>query len=277
MKPVFKNLIALTFCTLFISANAQTGPGITPINGKNNICTIFPAQSQTFSASGSGNFIGYNWVVQPGALANVNPSGSVVAVTFLQPGINYTVYCNTFNSVSSSQTVNMVVNVNETPQVTFSGNNTFCQGSSTNVQASPTTLMASSTISYIWNPMTGVGSPFSGNTVLSPSVSTNYIIVFSIASCTNSATFTTNVVHCPLGLNANKATELAYVSPNPSQGEFKINNAEPDSRVTVIDGLGRTVSEVFVGINREAVIRGLAAGNYIVIVGNRRIKIIVTE
>lgn len=277
MKPQLKNLFTLLFCLSVAVNSAQTGPGITPINGKTNICTIFPAQSQTYSASGSGNFIGYNWVVQPSIYANLNSSGSVVAVTFMQPGINYTVYCNTFNSVSSSQTVNAVVNVNETPQVTFSGNNTFCQGSSTNVQASPTTLMASSTISYLWNPMIGVGSPYSGNTTLSPSVTTNYTIVFSIGNCTNSANFNANVIVCPVGLSSNEMELQAVAYPNPSHGEFKVSEAEPGTKVTVTDMLGRPVTETFIGLNHEAVIRGLAAGNYVVIVGNRRIKIIVSD
>jgi hypothetical protein len=158
--------------------------------------------SGSFSVTASNSPTSYSWAVLPfnsGVIIS-NPTGSVTSIIFPFTGSDYTIVCVANNSSgTSSIPAFYVVTVNETPQVTFSGanSNVYCQGSPTSIQASPTTIGASSTISYTWTPPSGLSSPYVSSPVASPSVTTNYTVLFAMGTCTNTSQLTISVVTTP--------------------------------------------------------------------------------
>ena len=107
--------------------------------------------------------------------------------------MNYTLVCSAANSAGTATPVNYIIKVYETPQVTFSGGQSFCQGSSTNLSASPTIISASSSLSYTWSPTFGLNPTNSLNVTANPNATTTYSLFLSIPTCTNLATITVTV------------------------------------------------------------------------------------
>ena len=185
--------------TSFVTSFAQV-PVINPISGPSSVCSA-PAVPKTFTASASNSPLSYSWSTSPSASVTIgNASSDITSISFPNTNSSYTVYCYASNSAGASTTTSMVVTVFETPTVTFSGANSFCQGSSTNISASPTIISASSTLSYMWFP----GGTSGANLQASPTITTTYTLVLTIGSCTNSANVTVTLNQNPtIAINSN--------------------------------------------------------------------------
>lgn len=169
----------------FTGAIAQV-PVTSAISGPSSLCST-PSASQTYSVSASNSPSIYTWNAYPNTgVVFSNPNASSTTVSFPYTGFSYTLTCSATNGSGTGNVSTYVVNVFETPTVTFSGANTFCQGSSTNLSASPTILSASSTLSYNWSPATGLSSTTSYSVNASPAVNTTYTVLLTIGTCTNS-------------------------------------------------------------------------------------------
>jgi hypothetical protein len=153
----------------------------------------------SFTATAINNPTVYAWTVSSPSVGVIigNPTGSVTSITFPFTNANYTLYCTATNSAGTSPSASFVVHVFETPSVTFSGANYFCQGSSTNLQASATILMASPTINYFWAPGTGLNTQSGPNVTASPTMNTTYTVTATKGICSNTAAITVSVFPKP--------------------------------------------------------------------------------
>ncbi len=180
---------------LFTGALAQA-PVMNSITGPLTVCSI-PAAPGSYTASATNSPTSYSWYTVPYLGVNIsNPTGAITSIDFpftSASGTTYTVFCSATNGSGTSSQTAVVVNVFETPTVTFSGANSFCQGSSTSISASPTTISASSTISYNWTPSTGLSSTTGSSVIAMPASSTTYTVLYAIGSCTNSDQFAVSV------------------------------------------------------------------------------------
>ncbi len=182
-----KKIYTLTFLfVLFLSANLFSQvPVMNPISGSAVACAA-PSPASIYSTSASNSPISYSWSVTPSAGVLIGtPNASVTSISFPNSNATYTVSCSAMNGSGISTPVKFVVTVFETPTVTFSGNNSFCQGSSTNISASSTLLSASSTISYFWSPGTGLNTTLGPNVIANPSVPTTYTVTGTVGFCSN--------------------------------------------------------------------------------------------
>jgi hypothetical protein len=188
----------LVFSILFfviLSSNAQLLiPVMNPIAGPANVCSV-PAAGVTYSASANNNPISYQWsVLSPSAGIVISSTNSnTTNITFPNTNLNYTLICTATNAAGTSAPVIFIIKVYETPTVTFSGAQSFCQGSSTNLSASPTIISASSTLFYNWSPSSGLNTTTGPSVTANPSVTTTYSVLLTIATCTNMAFLTVTV------------------------------------------------------------------------------------
>jgi hypothetical protein len=185
--------LVLAACILSFGAFAQV-PLITGITGPTVTCSS-PAPAAIYNATAINNPTSYAWYALPSTgVVITNGNSASASISFGGPAGSYTVFCSGSNS-SGQGTVNaIVVNVFDTPKVTFSGNtNLFCQGSSTNLQASPTIYSASSTLSYSWTPSTGLNTTTGSVVIASPQVSTNYTVHIAMGVCKNTTQLFVNV------------------------------------------------------------------------------------
>jgi hypothetical protein len=207
MKKHLFSFVLFFACSFFSKIFAQA-PVITAINGPTAVCSS-PSQPMSFTATAINNPTAYAWTVSspsPGVIIG-NPTGSVTSITFPFTNATYTLYCSATNSLGTSPTVSFVVQVFETPSITFSGANSFCQGSSTNLQASATILMASPTINYFWAPGTGLNTQSGPTVTASPSVNTIYTVTATKGICSNTAAITVSVLPRPnVGANPTSAS-----------------------------------------------------------------------
>jgi hypothetical protein len=202
MNSFIRNLFLLALLN-FIAVRQSIAqvPVINPVQGPAVVClpaTVPP----TFSVSASNNPTSYSWSYSgPTNLATIsNPSGSVTSVSFPTPSGSavYLLYCYATNGSGNSSIDTFVVNIFQTPSITFSGANNFCQGGSTNLSASPTIFQASSTtISYLWTPATGLSSTTSYSVIASPPASTTYTVLASNGPCTSTNYFSVVVNALP--------------------------------------------------------------------------------
>ncbi len=287
MKKNYPNktwiVIALCFFA-FNEAFSQLVPVMQPIQGPSAVCAN-PAAPKTFSVSASNSPNFYSWTVTgpgSGGVVISNPSGSITTIGFPYPTqyATYTISCNASNSVGNSATSStFVVSVYETPSVTFSGSQSFCQGSSTNLSASPTILSASSTLSYNWSPATGLSSTNSYSVHANPPSTTNYTVLLTLGTCTNSAQLTVQVINCPpVGINSYTPDEKESLQfyPNPSNGSFIIKSTK-NKLAVILNELGQTMRTLNLQEDTEIKIEGLAPGVYFVVTPQSRKKIIVTQ
>lgn len=153
-------------------------------SGSNTFCqgssTNLSASSTILAASPT---VSYNWA--PGYGLNTTTGSNVIA----NPALS-TTYTVTATKGFCSNTAQIVVAPFETMSVTFSGANTFCQGSSTNLSASSTVLAASPTISYNWAPGYGLNTTTGANVIANPAVSTTYTVTAFFGSCSNTGQIT---------------------------------------------------------------------------------------
>jgi hypothetical protein len=273
--------LALGFLT-FNLAFSQVLPIMDPIQGPSVVCSQ-PANPKTYTASAINFPTSFAWsVIGPSSSGVVisNPSGSVTTISFPFPTsyTSYTVYCSASNGAGTSlNSSSMVVNVYETPKVTFSGANVFCQGSSTNLSASPTVLSASSTLSYSWSPSTGLSSTTGYSVHASPPSTTNYTILLTMGTCTNSAQVTVQVIQC-VGISSfdSYIYNSMSVYPNPNSGDFTIKS-DNDEIALIINELGQTLRKVDCIRATETKITSLPPGIYFIVTPNARKKMIVTQ
>lgn len=185
---------SILFFVIF-SINAQVlVPVMNPISGPANVCSV-PAAGVTYSASASNNPVSYQWsILSPSAgIIISSPNSNTTNITFPNTNLNYTLICTATNAAGTSAPVIFIIKVYETPTVTFTGNQSFCQGSSTNLSASPTIISASSTLFYNWSPSSGLNTTTGPSVTANPSVTTTYSVLLTIATCTNMALITVTV------------------------------------------------------------------------------------
>lgn len=183
MKNIYFFLLA---GLLSLTTAVAQVPSVVAISGPSSSCSA-PTAPKTYSAGATNSPTSYNWSASPSTgVVFGNPNGSFTSISFPYTGFSYTISCSATNANGTGNTFDYVVNVFETPTVTFSGANSFCQGSSTNLSASPTILSASSTLSYNWSPATGLSSTTNYSVNASPAVNTTYTVLLTIGTCTNS-------------------------------------------------------------------------------------------
>ncbi len=183
MKKLF--IILFTFFTLCDLAQA---PVMNAITGPTAVCSD-PSSPLSFTTSASNSPTSYSWTVIPSSGVTIfNPTSAITNISFPYSNGTYTLYCYATNGSGSSPTESFVVTVFETPTVTFSGANTFCQGSSTNLSASSTILAASPTIFYNWSPASSLNTPFGPNVTAFPTVPTIYTVTATKGFCSNTGT-----------------------------------------------------------------------------------------
>ncbi len=172
-------------------------PVMNSIVGPTAVCSP-PASPKSYTASASNSPTSYSWSTSPSVgVVIANFSGAITSISFPNTNLTYTVYCSATNGSGTSSTIAYTVTVFETPTVTFSGANSFCQGSSINLSASPTIISASSTLTYSWFPSNGLSST-NGHTVqANPSVTTTYSVLLTLGSCTNLASVVVTVQPLP--------------------------------------------------------------------------------
>lgn len=182
MKHIF--YILLSIISLNIIAQS---PIMNPIVGQSVICSS-PAAPVSFTTSASNSPLFYNWSIFPstGALIT-NDSSAVITILFPPANGTFTLYCSATNAFGTGATTFFVIDVFETPDVTFSGTNTFCQGSSTNLSASSTIGGASSTIFYNWAPSYGLNTTSGQNVIANPATPTNYTVTAFNGVCASSS------------------------------------------------------------------------------------------
>ncbi len=171
----------------FVNTIAQV-PFMSTISGPAAVCSAPVAK--TYSTSATNSPLYFSWAVSPAAGVVIgNATANITTISFPNTSTAYTISCSATNSVGTSYDSTFVVSVFETPTVTFSGSNSFCQGSSTNISASPTIVSASSTLSYNWSPSTGLSSTNNLNVSANPAANTTYTLSLAIGTCTNAVQF----------------------------------------------------------------------------------------
>lgn len=240
------------FILLFIpSVSFAQVPVIGPIQGQYNICAL-PSQAFTFSVSATNNPTSFSWTVNPAQGATYNNSGASTSVSFPAGNGTYTLYAIAFNASGSSATASFVVNVFETPTVTFSGSMITCQGSPTNIQASATTISASSTLSYSWTPSADLNTSTGYSVIANPSVTTTYSLMLAMGPCTNSALVTVTVKPMPafiffaqpVNICAGESSSINIAGT----GNFSVNGT-PSGSVNVVSPLQTTSYTVQTSLN----------------------------
>lgn len=274
-------LVLILFClSLFQFAKAQFPPIMNPIQGPNMVCSS-PASPKNFTASASGSPSSYTWTTYgtPGVIIN-SPNSAITSVSFSYPYPfpTFTLYCSSSNIAGTSNVVSFIVTVKETPSVTFSGANVFCQGSSTNLSASPTILSSSSTLTYSWSPSSGLNSTINYSVNCNANVSTNYSVLLTLGTCTNVAFVNVVVIPCFTSIDKNDLSSHQNLKtfPNPNHGNFSIL-ADSDQRVQLLNEIGQHVQTLELRSGEETKITGLKPGLYFIISPNTRKKIVVTQ
>lgn len=274
---VKKYFYSIFLSTLILNCIAQI-PVMNQITGPMNVCSS-PATPVSFTASASNSPTSYQWSVSsPSAGVNIaNPTSSTTSISFPYSNATYTIYCSATNNFGTSSTTSFVVNIFETPTVTFSGSGGFCQGSSTSLQASSTILAASPTISYSWSPPAGLNVTNLPNVIANNTVTTTYTVVATKGFCSNSAVITVSVLIC-VGIKTNSALEnnviLAY--PNPNNGSFIIKSTLPET-VIITTELGQIIKTLSITPFNDAKVNDLNSGIYFIITPTSRLKIVVIK
>jgi hypothetical protein len=192
MKKLFTIIL-----TIFAAHGFAQAPVMNAINGPTAVCSS-PSSPLSFSTSASNSPTSYSWTVVPSSSVTItNATNSVTSISFPYSTGTYTIYCYATNGSGSSPTQSFVVTVFETPTITFSGANTFCQGSSTNLSASSTILAASPTIFYNWSPASSLNTSSGPNVVAFPIAPTVYTVTATKGICSNTGTISVTPLNSP--------------------------------------------------------------------------------
>ncbi|MBL7934029.1 MAG: T9SS type A sorting domain-containing protein [Bacteroidia bacterium] len=279
MKIIFTFFLSVLFCVGI--SFAQFPPTMNGISGPSGVCS---SAAETFTANATGTITSYSWSFAGPASGVVigSPNSSVTTISFPFPYVNttYTLHCVAYNgSIPSVTSASMIITVYETPNVSFSGATSFCQGSSTNLSASPTILSSSSTLSYNWSPSTGLNTTTGPNVVASPPATTNYTVLLTLGNCTNTAMVTVNVMNCgTVGLPELNNSEIGGISVFPNPGsEFVVLKSQKDVLAVILDQIGKEVRSLKLVAGEETRINGLNPGVYFVLTPETRKKVIITK
>jgi hypothetical protein len=205
---MMKKLLLLNiFFFLFLTQTFSQVPIMGPISGPTVTCSS--PTTNVYSTTASNSPTSFFWNVQPSAGVTIStPSLASTSITFPSSNATYTIIAYAMNGSGVSGPATFTVKVYQTPNITFSGANSFCQGSSTNLSASATILSGSSTISYFWSPPTGLNTTNGPNVVANPTTTTTYTVTGTLGFCSNFSLLTVNILPKP--------TITAVVSPSPA-------------------------------------------------------------
>jgi hypothetical protein len=263
--------------TIFILSAGKTqaqAPTVSAIYGPVAICTDDPAQTYSVTVS---NTTSYSWQVSPSAGVLIsNISSNITIITF--PPINqaYTVKFIALNG-SLVTTKQLAVTAYEMPDVTFSGAQWFCSGSSTNLSASATFKGASSTLIQQWMPSTGLNTPIGPYVNASPLSPLTYTLLTLNGVCVREDTISVYLDAC-VGIRNYQPSD-AYdlrIYPNPSSGIFSITS-DKRQQVFITNELGQTIRLAETIPEIETKVSDLPPGIYFVVTAESRKKIIVTS
>jgi len=117
----------ILFFSIFLIGGLQAqAPVMNPILGDSVICSP-PSSASIYTASASNSPTSYSWTVFPSAGVTIaTPSNSTTAISFPTPNGSYTIVCYAINGSGPGSPKTFVVDVFETPNVTFSGATSFC-------------------------------------------------------------------------------------------------------------------------------------------------------
>lgn len=218
--------LILFFSVFLIGGLQAQAPVMNPILGDSVICSP-PSSAPVYTASASNSPTSYSWTVFPSAGVTIaTPSNSTTAISFPTPNGSYTIVCYAINGSGPGSPKTFVVDVFETPNVTFSGATSFCQGSSTNIMASSTMMSASPTISYNWSPPTGLSTTSGQFVNASPTTQTNYTVTASNGGCIGTGTITITPI-------ANPTVSAAFTNSVICQGDPTTLNISGAASYTV--------------------------------------------
>jgi trimeric autotransporter adhesin len=230
-----------TLVILFISlATFAQVPVMNSVTGPGAVCSA-PSAPSSYTASATNSPTSYSWAVFPSAgVIITNGSTSVATISFPSTSTSFTVMCSATNGSGTSAPLVYTVSVFGTPNVTFSGATSFCQGSSTALQASSTILAGSPTISYNWSPPSGLNTTSGPNVVASPASSTIYTVSATTGICSSTATINITVHNNPVlassisntapcvgntvVVNVTGATNYTFNAPYLNNVPFTVNN-----------------------------------------------------
>ena len=175
--------------------------------------TICAGQSYTINPSGVNSF-----TVQGATGGVVNPSANTA----------YTVVGT--NSANCTSTGILNINVNPSPVITVTGNQTICVGESTS-------LSAAGANTYTWS-----GGQTTSSVSLSPTATTQYSVSGSnTVGCNSTSTVSLFVQNCT-GLSNQFENAGISLYPNPTNGQLKITlNNSDNYLITVSNTMGQVV------------------------------------
>ena len=206
-------------------------PNISASPSPQTICT---GNSVTFSVSGSGAGLTFQWQQNGSSISNGGSiSGATSSLLVINPATasnagTYTlVMSGTCAPSSTSASALLTIN---TPSATFNpANPAFCEGGSVTINASGAT-------SYAWLPTTGLSSSSSASPVASPTNTTTYTVTLTSGACTSDTTLTVDV---------NLLPNVILTAFNPdtvckNEAPFNLTGGSPAGGAYTIDGVAAT-------------------------------------
>lgn len=215
--------------TSYVTLVVNTPPTITH-TGNASICA---GNSAVLQATGASNLI---WSpatgldVTSGNLVNASPSQTTT----------YTISGSSNGCLETSQ---VMVTVNNLPNVTATSTASICVGQNTN-------LTANGALTYSWSPSTGLNQSTGTTVIASPASSTNYTVVGTdINGCTGSTLSNVSVDVIPAAVSAVTGASTLCASASEFYSVGAANNASSytwsvPSGVTILSGQGTTSLEV---------------------------------
>ncbi len=279
---IFDALQSFNLASVKVYANAATS---TTVELRNSSGTLL--NSATFSIPSGASRINLNWTIPTGSDYQLTRSGSA-SLYRNSAGVNYPYTIPNYVSIKNSSAgtayyyffydwevtlqgqtcvsarVPATLNVNANPTINITGNNSICEGSSTN-------LTASGANTYAWTPSLGLSATNVASVNATPASTTTYVVTGTNAfGCSSSQTVTVNVNSNPvvtvsndIAMCAGGTTPISAFGANtylwtPSTGLDVTNvasvNASPASTTTYMvtgtNALGCSASQnVTVTIN----------------------------
>ena len=142
--------------------------------------------------------ISYNWTSNPSGFnsTNQNPiANPTQTTTYTVSAVESTTGC----AGSGSVTVNVA-----NPNVSVSGSNTICEGTST-------TLAANGATTYAWSPATGLSATTGSSVTASPTQTTTYTVIGMMNGCSDTTQFTVTVNPAPGTISATASSSPACI------------------------------------------------------------------
>lgn len=272
-----KKIYSVFFMTVFALFAKAQAPVLLSIEGSTAVCAA-PGPSYGYTAMATNSPTSYNWAITPSAGVIITGSGDFRNVVFPNSNLTYTINSVAANASGLSNVGVIIVTVFETPTITFSGNNTICQGSGTSIMASSTILYsASSSMSYNWAPSAGLNTTSGPVVIATPTATTIYSVTLMLGNCVRTYQRTVLVTQC-VGIEtfSSNTDDAISAYPNPSNGTFIVKSTR-NEKVLIVNDLGQLVRDLTLVTNEELEIRDLEPGMYFLISSNSKKKIIITR